>query len=224
MVFMGYSSPDMRLKHMEFATPRIMGRIFRYRPSFTATLAVALLVLAAGCTDYDVPGGDRPWPKLSEFPERPDEEKMEEQRRRLIGTYGDPADALPEPGEVPERPPAGALKVAVVQFDRAGVELDARTLDVLAQVAAYAQQARAYVWLFGYASRKIELASGGSARQAAQKLSSDRVLAVALALIEAGVPVERIQLVARGARDPVYLETAEAGRSGNRRVEIWFTR
>ena len=204
--------------------PRIMGRFFLHSPSFAATLAIAAGLLVAVCTDYDVPGADKPWPKLSDFPERPDAQKMDERRRRLIGRYGDPADALPEPAELPERPPAGALKVAVIQFARAGQELDDAAMDVLVQVAAYAQQSRATVWLFGYASRRVELAAGGSARLASQSLSSGRVRAVALALIEAGVPADRIRLVARGARDPVYMETAGTGEAGNRRVEVYFTK
>lgn len=209
---------------VDFAMPCIMGRIFLHRFPLAATLAIAALILVAGCSDHDVPGADRPWPSLSDFPERPDEQQMDERRRRLIGKYGDPAAALPEPEEFPDRPPDGALKVAVIQFDRAGQELDGNAMDILAQVAAYAQRSRASVWLFGYASRKVELASGGSARTASQALSSDRVRAVALVLIEAGVPPERIQLVARGARDPVYVETTGTGEAGNRRVEIYLTR
>jgi len=201
-----------------------MRRFFLHSPSFAAALAAAALILVAGCTDYDVPGADKPWPKLSDFPERPDEQKMDERRRRLIGKYGDPAGALPKPVEFPDRPPEDALKVAVIQFARAEQELDDEAMDVLAQVAAYAQQSRASIWLFGYASRKIELASGGSARMASQALSSDRVRAVALVLIKDGIPADRIRLIARGTRDPVYVETARTGEAGNRRVEIYFTK
>ena len=201
-----------------------MGRFFLHTPSLAAAIAVAALGLVAGCTDYDVPGGDKPWPRLSDFPERPDAQKMDERRRRLIGKYGNPADALPKPAELPDRPPEGALKVAVIQFARAGQDLDGNAMDILAQVAAYAQQSRASIWLFGYASRRVELASGGSARLASQTLSSGRVRAVGLALINAGVPADRIQLIARGARDPAYLETERTGEAGNRRVEIFFTK
>ena len=88
---------------VDFAKPCIMGRIFLYRPALAATLAAAAMILVAGCTDYDVPGADRPWPRLNDFPERPDEQLMEERRRRLIGKYGDPAAALPEPAEYPDR-------------------------------------------------------------------------------------------------------------------------
>jgi len=190
----------------------------------TVAAALALVFLAAGCTDYDVPGADRPWPELSDFPDRPDAEKMDQRRRRLIGRFGDPGDALPIPEETPDRPPAGALKVAVIQFDRAGLELDDAAVAILEQVAAYAQQSRASVWLFGHTSRKIELASGGGPQQAARALASDRVRAVGLALVKAGVPADAIHLVARGAHDPVYLESAETGEAGNRRVEIYFTK
>lgn len=201
-----------------------MGRFLLLLRLFAATVAMAFALLVAGCTDYDVPGADKPWPKLSDFPERPDAEKMDERRRRLIGKYGDPADALPKPAELPDRPPAGALEVAVIQFDRAKTELDATSVDILEQVAAYAQRSRASVWLFGYTSRSIELASGGSAQVAAQSLSTERVRAVALVLVKSGVPADAIHLVARGARDPAYLESAMTGEAGNRRVEIYFTK
>lgn len=201
-----------------------MGRLFFHIHWPAAALAMALAVLAAACTDYNVPGADKPWPRLSDFPERPDAEKMDERRRRLIGKYGDPEDALPKPAEIPDRPPQDAIKVAVVQFPRAGRDLDAASVDILEQVAAYAQQSRASVWLFGYTSRSVELAAGPSAQVAAQSLASDRVRAVALALVRAGVPADTIHLVARGARDPVYLESAKTGEAGNRRVEIYFTK
>ncbi|UCH74426.1 MAG: OmpA family protein [Rhodospirillales bacterium] len=201
-----------------------MRRIFPHSLSLGPTVGILLAVLLAGCTDYGVPGGDRPWPELSDFPERPDTERMDERRRRLIGKYGDPADALPEPAETPDRPPADALQVAVIQFDRADQVLDEQSLEIIEQVAAYAQQSRAAIWLFAYTSRHIELASGGNPRLAAQSLSASRVRAVALALIRAGVPADKIELIARGARDPVFMETSETGQAGNRRVEIYFVK
>lgn len=186
--------------------------------------ALLLGLFLAGCTDYDVPGGDRPWPSLSGFPERPDPAEIDKRRRKLYQQYGDLERALPEPLERPARPPSDALKVAVIQFPRAEAGLDEAGTDILSQVAAYAQQARANVMLFGYSSMNIELASGGSVRAAAQSIAAARLRAVGVTLAEQGVPIDRIQLVARGNADPVYLETGPSGQAGNRRVEIWFTR
>jgi outer membrane protein OmpA-like peptidoglycan-associated protein len=186
--------------------------------------ALALGLFVAGCTDYDVPGGDKPWPNLSEFPERPDPEETDSRRRKLYQQYGDLERALPAPTERPGRPPEGSLKVAIVQFPRAGADLDEGTREILSQVAAYAQQARASVMLFGYSSLSIELASGGSAKEAARGVAEARLRAVGVALVEDGVPLDRIQLIARGNVDPVYFESDPAGEAGNRRVEIWFTR
>lgn len=190
--------------------------------AFPAVLVLGLFL--AGCTDYDVPGGDRPWPTLSEFPERPDPAETDKRRRKLYQQYGDLERALPEPVERPASPPVDSLKVAVIQFPRAEARLDEGAKAILTQVAAYAQQARANVMLFGYSSMNIELASGGSAREAAQGIAAARLRAVGVALAEQGVPIDRIQLVARGNVDPVYLETEPSGEAGNRRVEIWFTR
>lgn len=200
-----------------------MYRLLSSRNSLFASLLLPVLLLA-GCESYDVPGGDKPWPVLGDFPERPDPEEMDRRRRALYGQYGDLESALPAPAETPVFPPAGALQVAVIQFPRAAAGLDARALEVLAQVAAYAKQARADVMLFGYSSLQLELASGGNARQASQRLAADRVRAVGLALAEAGVPAERLSLIARGALDPAFAEESPAGEAGNRRVEIYFTR
>ena len=188
--------------------------------AIVATTAAGL----AGCTDYGVPGGDRPWPKLHDFPERPDEKTMDERRRRLLGQYGNLDEALPEPAVQPARPPAGALKVAVIYFSRADATLDENARDVLTRVAEYANKAGGAVWLFGYASAKLELTGGGSAFKAQRDLSGVRVREVALALAKSGVPVDKLQLVARGAYDPAYLETQPTGEAGNRRVEIYFAR
>ena len=128
------------------------------------------------------------------------------------------------PTERPARPPADALKVAIIQFPRAGADLDDGTREILSQVAAYAQRGRADVMLFGYASLSIELASGGSAKEAARGVAEARLRAVGVVLVEDGVPIDRIQLVARGNVDPVYFESDPVGEAGNRRVEIWFTR
>ena len=190
--------------------------------SLFATVALGLFL--AGCTDYDVPGGDKPWPKLSDFPDRPDPEETDKRRRKLYQQYGDLERALPEPVERPASPPRNALKVAVIQFPRAEADLDLGAREILSQVAAYAQQARASVMLFGHSSQHVELASGGSAREAARGIAVARLRAVGVALAEDGVPVDRIKLIARGAIDPTYLETEPSGEAGNRRVEIWFTR
>ena len=195
--------------------------ITRLIPLFAA---LSLGIFLAGCTDYNVPGGDRPWPELSEFPERPDPEETDRRRRKLYEQYGDLERALPEPTERPSGPPEDALKVAIIQFPRAGADLDEGTREILSQVAAYAQQARADVMLFGYTSLSIELASGSSAKEAARGVAGARLRAVGVALVEYGVPLGRIQLIARGNVDPVFLESDPAGEAGNRRVEIWFTR
>lgn len=187
-------------------------------------LAAMLFAPLAACSGYDVPGGDRPWPKLNEFPERPDQDALDKRRRQLIGQYGDPAGALPKPAELPSLPPSGAMRAAVIQFGRGQAVLDGGSRDVLAQVAAYAQQARATVWLFGYTSGGVELASGKNARESSMALAGDRTRAVALALLDFGVPPERFELVARGRADPVYQETAPAGEAANRRVEIYLAR
>lgn len=188
----------------------------------TLAAVAAALALAAGCTNYGVPGRDKPWPSLGDFPVRTDTERLDARRRRLIGRYGDPAEALPKPAELPRHAPAGALEVGVIQFARGSGDLDGRAADVLEQVAAYAQQARATVWLFGYTSQRVELASAGSPRRASQRLAVQRARAVGIALIKAGVPADRIVIVARGAREPAYEEITAVGVAGNRRVEIFL--
>ncbi len=191
---------------------------------FPVVVMAALLGLVAGCTDYDVPGGDKPWPKLSDIPAKPDDAAMAERRRALFGRYGDYEKALPEPATQPANPPEGALRVAVIQFPRAAVVIDEESLEVLSQVAAYAQQSRSGVWLFGFTSQRIELASGGTAEESSRNVAARRVRAVAIALARGGVPIEQMKLITRGSTDPLYIESAPAGEAGNRRVEIYLTR
>jgi outer membrane protein OmpA-like peptidoglycan-associated protein len=185
---------------------------------------LALGLFLAGCTHYDVPGGDKPWPTLSEFPDRPNPDEIDKRRRQLYQEYGDLARALPAVAETPAHPPAGALQVAVIQFPRAGTKLDDQAREVLSQVAAYAQQARANIMLFGYSSLNLELASSGSIRKAARGIAAARLRAVGLELFKQGVPIDRVELIARGNLDPAYRESEPTGEAGNRRVEIWFTR
>jgi outer membrane protein OmpA-like peptidoglycan-associated protein len=195
--------------------------IKRLRP-IGASLLLGLFL--AGCTDYNVPGANKPWPKLADVPARPDPEETDRRRRKLYEQYGDLERALPDPTEQPAGPPPDALKVAVIQFPRAGANLDDGAREVLAQVAAYAQRARADVMLFGYTSLKVEIATGGSARESARNLATNRLRAVGVVLAENGVPIDRLRLVARGNLDPAWQESEATGEAGNRRVEIWFTR
>lgn len=187
-------------------------------------LPAILAALLSACSDVDVPGADKPYPKLADFPTDTSPEELDKRRRRLIGKYGDAAGALPKATKTPGRPPAGALKVAVIQFERARDEIDAAGLDVLSQVAAYAKQSRASVWLFGYASQRIELVTGDTPAASSRALAEDRAQAVAVVLIKEGVPADRLHLVTRGLLDPMFQETAETGVAGNRRVEIFLMR
>lgn len=189
-----------------------------------AALAAILVSVLVGCTSYDVPGGDRPWPSLTDFPGRPDPAEMDMRRRRLLGQYGDAGAALPQVKALPAQAPAGALRVAIIQFPRADAEIDDPAREILRQVADYANQAGAAVWLFGYSSMSIELVSAGSARESAEVLAAERVRSVGVALIEGGVPADRLELIVRGAAAPAWLEGAATGEAGNRRVEIYLVR
>ena len=102
-----------------------MARRFKcFRGVGTVFLAAVLAFLISSCTNYDVPGGDEPWPKLSDFPEKPSSAEMEERRRVLFGRYGNYDKALPDPSTKPAKPPKDALRVAVIQFPRAGVPIE----------------------------------------------------------------------------------------------------
>ena len=189
-----------------------------------AALPAILVSVLVGCTSYDAPGGDKPWPSLSDIPGRPDPMEVDKRRRRLLGQYGDAGAALPQVKALPAQAPAGALRVAIIQFPRADAEIDDPAREILRQVSDYANQAGAAVWLFGYSSMGIELVSAGSARESAETLAAERVRSVGVALIEGGVPADRLELIARGAAEPAWLEATATGEAGNRRVEIYLVR
>lgn len=195
-----------------------------WRGLLKVVFATALPVLLVSCSDVEVPGADKPYPKLADFPTDTSPEELDKRRRRLVGKYGDAAGALGKAQQRPSRPPEGALRVAVIQFEHAKFEVDNAGKDILSQVAAYAQQSRASVWLFGYGSRRIELVTGETPAAASRALAEDRAREVAVILVKEGVPADRLYLITRGASDPMFHETAETGVAGNRRVEIFLVR
>jgi outer membrane protein OmpA-like peptidoglycan-associated protein len=54
------------------------------------------------------------------------------------------------------------------------------------------------------------------------KISLDRANAVAAELVRQGVPPDRLEVIAQGARMPIYAETSPTGEAGNRRAEIFI--
>ena len=109
---------------------------------------------------------------------------------------------------------------ATVSFAQGGANLDEAAQEVIAQVLASAQFAHGgAITLWGH-SDSI------GADEANLRASRRRAEAVAMALEEAGVPTDRITVIAMGEMRPVAPNARldgtpdEAGRALNRRVEI----
>ena len=118
---------------------------------------------------------------------------------------------------VPGRPVAAAPPAAfnAVHFAPGKSEIPTDEMVNIAKVADYMKQhAGAFVMLDGHADPR-----GTNAYNAA--LSQRRADAVRDALVQAGVPAERITTVASGEGSPVCTEQTEACLQARRRVEVY---
>lgn len=116
---------------------------------------------------------------------------------------------------------AGAT--AVVYFANDGVSLSA---EGQAQVRSAVEQYRAaggqgYVRVVGHSSSRTPNMSAEKHLELIFKKSQDRANSVAHALIQAGVPADRVLVEAVGDTQPVYYESMPKGEDGNRRAEIF---
>jgi len=133
-------------------------------------------------------------------------------------------DAL---GPAPEAPPMAYANVsgatAVVYFPRDAVALNA---DGRAQVRNAIAQFRAaggqgYVRVVGHSSSRTANMSAQAHLALIFRKSQDRANAVARALINGGIPADRVLVEAVGDTQPVYYESMPKGEEGNRRAEIF---
>jgi flagellar motor protein MotB len=148
-----------------------------------------------------------------------------------------PADEKPGNGEAATRmaaappsqqaslTPRGSLRsvqVATIYFSDGSASLTDLDQQVVRQVAQVARRTGGIVRIIGHSSVGDPSASANSRQSGNYRVSLKRANAVAAELRRHGVSVDRVQVIARGDSEPVYLETAATGAAGNRRAEVYL--
>ena len=134
-----------------------------------------------------------------------------------------PAPAAPSaPAPALSQPVGQAVHIATLYFPAGGSLLTQNDLNVLSQVAGIYRNGGKAIRVVGHASK----ATGTSQQQRQDlvnyKASLDRATSAAAALLRIGIPQDKIEVAAVGAREPRFSEDTAAGVSGNQRVEVFI--
>ena len=142
---------------------------------------------------------------------------------RMEGKVVANLDALGSSPAVPAVVSANGAATAVVYFphDSVGLSGSGRA-QIRAAVEQYnATGGQGYVRVIGHSSSRTPNMSAERHLELIFKKSQDRANAVARALIQAGIPADRVLVEAVGDTQPVYYESMPKGEDGNRRAEIF---
>ena len=116
------------------------------------------------------------------------------------------------------------LQLATIIFAHSSYDLDQRDMEVLRQVARVQRQYGGNLVVVGHSSGRTLQIDPLQNRIVNFQLSLHRANAVALALTRFGVSPENVLVEARGALQPIYLESMATGEAGNRRAEVYLVR
>lgn len=131
--------------------------------------------------------------------------------------------AATSPSAQQDAPQAGSERlIATIYFPGGGAGLTGHDREILRQVAQIFSQGAQTVRIIGHTSVGTEDGSQQAAL-VSYKASLDRASAVADALADYGVPRDALSIDARGAKQPRYDESTDAGIAANRRAEIFMS-
>ena len=115
-------------------------------------------------------------------------------------------------------------QVATIQFNRSSANLSARDRQILSTVASAQRSDGSNVLVVGHTSSRTQQLSKDRHELVNFQISFKRANAVAQALIQSGVPSNRVTVEAVSDDQPIYSESMPNGEAGNRRTEIYFIR
>ena len=115
-------------------------------------------------------------------------------------------------------------QVATIQFNHSSSRLSARDRQIIATVASAQRSDNTDLLIVGHASSRTRQLPKARREVANFQVSFKRANAVAQALIQSGVPSNRVTVEAVADDQPVYSEAIPNGEAGNRRTEIFFLR
>lgn len=149
---------------------------------------------------------------------------------RQLASAGSPSvivdtSAIGGGGYVPASARVGReTQVATIQFNRSSANLSARDRQIISTVASAQRSDDADVLIVGHASSRTQQLSKDRHELVNFQVSFKRANAVVQALIQSGVPSNRVTVEAVSDDQPVYSEAMPFGEAGNRRTEIFFIR
>ncbi|NQW11105.1 MAG: OmpA family protein [Alphaproteobacteria bacterium] len=120
-----------------------------------------------------------------------------------------------------ERNLSGEVYLAgTVYFNHSSAALTGAERQMIAEIARAALDSNAMVKVVGHASARTAEMNLADHEFANFSISLSRSEAVARALVDGGLPVERIMIEALSDNQPLYYESMPSGEAGNRRAEI----
>lgn len=124
----------------------------------------------------------------------------------------------------PERPESvlKTVQVATIYFHDGSTRLSANDRRLVEEVAEIVRRTGGTLRIIGHASLGAPARDPERADLVNYKVSLERANSVATELARSGVPGTKIQVMAEGARNPIYAETKATGAAGNRRTEIYL--
>ena len=120
----------------------------------------------------------------------------------------------------PQQPAGPQYLAATIGFRHASANLSGEDLAVIRQIADGLIESNGSAQVVGHASSRTAEMPVDKHDLANFTISLKRAEAVANALIDAGVPAERVALLAMSDTQPLYFESMPSGEAGNRRAEI----
>jgi outer membrane protein OmpA-like peptidoglycan-associated protein len=209
------SAPPLDASISQFVAAPI---IDRYRSTATT----------AGISQRPAPNSPRPYvvAKDQSAVKRPRRIVAEGGPEHMTGAVVANLDALQGGGSAPNAymPPQAGGATAVVYFpsDTVGLSAEGRA-QVRTAVAQYkASGGQGYIRVVGHSSSRTGNMSPEKHLEIIFKKSQERANVVASAIIQAGVPADRVLVEAVGDTQPVYYESMPKGEDGNRRAEIFL--
>ncbi len=118
--------------------------------------------------------------------------------------------------------PAGAERVATIQFANGSSSLSGQDRTILRQVVALQRQRGSQVRVVGHASSRTANMPQDKHRRVNLDISAARANAVVRELVRLGADAGKVSQAAVADREPAYFEVMPSGEAGNRRAEIYF--
>lgn len=114
------------------------------------------------------------------------------------------------------------VQVATIYFNDGSSRLSSNDRRVVNQVAEAARRTGGLLRIIGHSSMATAGRDSDQAALVNYRVSLARANAVAVELLRKGIPGNQMQVMAEGARNPIYAESSATGSAGNRRTEIYL--